>query len=64
MVEYAKKNPGKLTFASSGSGTSTHLRLEMLKLKAGIDILHVPYRESLKAAKSPVKQGFLRWVSA
>jgi tripartite-type tricarboxylate transporter receptor subunit TctC len=44
MVEYAKKNPGKLTFASSGSGTSTHLRLEMLKLKAGIDILHVPYR--------------------
>jgi putative tricarboxylic transport membrane protein len=44
MVEYAKNNPGKLTFASSGSGTSTHLRLEMLKLKAGIDILHVPYR--------------------
>jgi tripartite-type tricarboxylate transporter receptor subunit TctC len=44
MVEYAKKNPGKLTYASSGSGTSTHLRLEMLKLKAGIDILHVPYR--------------------
>jgi putative tricarboxylic transport membrane protein len=44
MVDYAKKNPGKLTFASSGSGTSTHLRLEMLKLKAGIDILHVPYR--------------------
>jgi tripartite-type tricarboxylate transporter receptor subunit TctC len=44
MIEYAKKNPGKLTYASSGSGTSTHLRLEMLKLKAGIDILHVPYR--------------------
>src|SRR5690242_14359219 len=44
MVAYAKQNPGKLTFASSGSGTSTHLRLEMLKLKAGIDILHVPYR--------------------
>jgi hypothetical protein len=39
-----QKEPGKLTFASSGSGTSTHLRLEMLKLKAGIDILHVPYR--------------------
>ena len=44
MVDYAKKHPGKLTFASSGSGTSTHLRLEMLKLKTGIDILHVPYR--------------------
>src|SRR6185436_5973811 len=44
MVEYAKKNPGKLTFGSSGNGTSTHLRLEMLKFKTGIDILHVPYR--------------------
>jgi tripartite-type tricarboxylate transporter receptor subunit TctC len=44
MVAYAKKNPGKLAYASSGSGTSTHLRIEALKLKAGIDILHVPYR--------------------
>lgn len=44
MVEYAKKNPGKLTFGSSGNGTSTHLRLEMLKHKMGIDILHIPYR--------------------
>ena len=44
MVEYAKKNPGKLNFGSSGSGTSTHLRLEMLKYKNGIDILHIPYR--------------------
>lgn len=44
LLEYAKKNPGKLAYASSGQGTSTHLRLEALKLKAGIDILHVPYR--------------------
>ena len=44
MIEYAKKNPGKLTFASSGNGTANHLRVEMLKLKTGIDILHVPYR--------------------
>jgi len=44
MLEYAKKNPGKLTYASSGNGTANHLRLEMLKLKAGVDILHVPYR--------------------
>ena len=44
LIEYAKKNPGKLTFASSGNGTANHLRIEMLKLKAGIDILHVPYR--------------------
>jgi tripartite-type tricarboxylate transporter receptor subunit TctC len=44
MVEYAKKNPGKLTYGSSGNGTATHLRLEMLKYKMGIDILHIPYR--------------------
>src|SRR5499426_3052321 len=44
MVEYAKKNPGKLTFGSSGNATSTHLRLEMLKFKTGVDILHIPYR--------------------
>ena len=44
LIEYAKKNPGKLSFASSGNGTANHMRLEMLKLKTGIDILHVPYR--------------------
>jgi tripartite-type tricarboxylate transporter receptor subunit TctC len=44
MVEYAKKNPGKLSFGSSGNGTANHMRLEMLKLKTGVDILHVPYR--------------------
>jgi tripartite-type tricarboxylate transporter receptor subunit TctC len=49
MVEYAKKNPGKLSYASAGLGTATHLRLEMLKHRAGIDILHVPYRGSADA---------------
>jgi tripartite-type tricarboxylate transporter receptor subunit TctC len=44
MIEYAKKNPGKLTYASSGNGTANHLRLEMIKYKTGVDILHVPYR--------------------
>jgi tripartite-type tricarboxylate transporter receptor subunit TctC len=44
MIDFAKMNPGKLAFGSSGLGTATQLRLEMLKLKAGIDILHVPYR--------------------
>jgi len=49
MVDYAKKNPGKLSFGSAGLGTATQLRLEMLKFKAGIDILHVPYRGSADA---------------
>jgi tripartite-type tricarboxylate transporter receptor subunit TctC len=44
MVEYAKKNPGKLAYGSSGNGTANHLRLEMIKHKLGLDILHVPYR--------------------
>ena len=44
LVAHAKANPGKLTFASPGVGTSTHLVGELLKLKAGIDIVHVPYR--------------------
>lgn len=49
MVDYAKKNPGKLSFGSAGLGTATQLRLEMLKFRAGIDILHVPYRGSADA---------------
>ena len=44
LVDYAKKNPGKLVFGSSGVGMGNHLKLEALKNKFGIDILHVPYR--------------------
>jgi tripartite-type tricarboxylate transporter receptor subunit TctC len=44
MIEYAKKNPGKIAFGSSGPGTVPHLRMEMLQLRAGIELLHVPYR--------------------
>jgi tripartite-type tricarboxylate transporter receptor subunit TctC len=44
MLDYAKANPGKLAFGSSGSGTGPHLRYEMLRYKTGVDILHVPYR--------------------
>ena len=49
MIDYAKANPGKLSYGSAGLGTSTHLRIEMLKYRAGIDILHVPYRGSADA---------------
>src|SRR5262245_1288635 len=44
LVAYAKSNPGKVTFGSSGYGTQPHMLGEMLKLMAGIDIVHVPYR--------------------
>jgi tripartite-type tricarboxylate transporter receptor subunit TctC len=49
MIDYAKKNPGKLNFGSAGLATGTHMRLEMLKYKTGVDIVHVPYRGSADA---------------
>src|SRR5262245_29431372 len=49
MIAYAKANPGKLAYGSAGLATSSHLRLEMLKVKTGIDILHVPYRGNADA---------------
>src|SRR5207248_1588660 len=44
FIAYAKANKGKITFASSGHGTSVHLSGELFKRMAGIDMLHVPYR--------------------
>ncbi|MBO9354853.1 tripartite tricarboxylate transporter substrate binding protein [Bordetella petrii] len=45
-IAYARQNPGKLTCASPGNGSSAHLGCELFKMKTGIDILHVPYRGS------------------
>jgi tripartite-type tricarboxylate transporter receptor subunit TctC len=44
FIAYAKGNPGKLTMASPGIGTSGHISGEMFKLMAGVDMIHVPYR--------------------
>ncbi|MGQ0578498.1 MAG: Bug family tripartite tricarboxylate transporter substrate binding protein [Betaproteobacteria bacterium] len=49
LVALAKKHSGKLTFGSSGYGSSPHLSGELFKQAAGIDILHVPYRGSAPA---------------
>jgi tripartite-type tricarboxylate transporter receptor subunit TctC len=49
LVAYAKANPGKLTYASPGVGTYTHVAMEYLKHLTGADILHVPYRGSTPA---------------
>lgn len=46
LVSYAKQNPGKLVYGSPGLGTSIHMRFEMLQLRAGINLLHIPYRGS------------------
>ena len=46
LVAMAKKEPGKLSFASSGAGASTHMSAELFKAMTGTDILHVPYKGS------------------
>ena len=44
LIDYAKKNPGKVSYATSGAGTSQHLGGELLNHAAGIDMTHVPYK--------------------
>ncbi len=44
FIAYAKANPGKLSYGSAGSGSAPHLATELLKQRAGIDIVHVPYK--------------------
>ena len=46
LVAYAKANPGKLNYASSGIGTIIHLNAELFKMLTGTDIVHVPYKGS------------------
>ena len=49
LIELARKNPGGLTFASAGNGTTSHLSGELLKSLAGVDMVHVPYKGSAPA---------------
>jgi tripartite-type tricarboxylate transporter receptor subunit TctC len=44
LIALAKKSPGKLSYATPGSGTAMHLSVELLKTQAGIDLVHVPYK--------------------
>ena len=50
LIEHAKANPGKVTFASPGTGAVSHLCLELFKARTGVDIVHVPYRGGAPAA--------------
>jgi tripartite-type tricarboxylate transporter receptor subunit TctC len=49
VINAAKREPGKITFASSGNGTNLHLTGELFKSMAGVDIVHVPYKGSAPA---------------
>lgn len=44
FLEYARKNPGRLSYGSVGSGSASHLTMELLKSDAGVFIVHIPYR--------------------
>jgi tripartite-type tricarboxylate transporter receptor subunit TctC len=49
-IAYAKANPGRLTYATSGIATTNHLTMEELSVKEGVELVHVPYRASNEAA--------------
>jgi tripartite-type tricarboxylate transporter receptor subunit TctC len=49
LIAYARANPGKLTFASAGPGTASHLAGELFKTMAKVDLLHVPYKGNVPA---------------
>jgi len=68
LVAYAKANPGKLQFGTSGVASPHHLAGELLKLKTGIDIVHVPYRGGALSANDlaggHVPMAFLSYSAA
>ena len=49
LIAYAKKNPGKISFGSSGVGAAAHLTSELMKQVAGVDMVHVPYKGTAPA---------------
>jgi tripartite-type tricarboxylate transporter receptor subunit TctC len=62
VIAYAKKNPGKLNYGSSGVGASPNLSVELLKLEAAIDIVHVPYKGAA-IAMADVMSGHLELMT-
>jgi len=54
LIALAKKEPGKLAYATPGSGTAMHLSVEMLKTSSGIDLVHVPYKGGAPAQQDVV----------
>lgn len=57
LIAYAKKNPGKLAFASDGNGTTAHLGVELFKSMTGTHMLHVPYKAATAAITDLISGG-------
>jgi tripartite-type tricarboxylate transporter receptor subunit TctC len=54
LIELAKKEPGKIAYATPGSGTAMHLSVELLKTTAGVDLVHVPYKGGTPAQQDVI----------
>ena len=54
LIDYAKKHPGELNYGSAGTGSATHLNMELFKSMAGVNIVHVPYKGSTQARQDVV----------
>lgn len=54
LIAYAKERPGKLNFASSGQGSTSHLVMELIKADAKLDLVHVPYRGGSPAIQAVI----------
>jgi len=54
LIDYARKNPGKVNFGSAGGGSITHLAGELLKSEAKVDLVHVPYKGAAPAVSDLV----------
>jgi tripartite-type tricarboxylate transporter receptor subunit TctC len=54
LIAYAKKNPGKVTYASSGVGSIAHVAGELFRQQAGVDLVHVPYKGDAPAMNDVV----------
>ena len=54
LIAYAKANPGKISFGSSGVGSATHLTFELLKQTAGIDMVHIPFKGTAPALTAEI----------
>jgi tripartite-type tricarboxylate transporter receptor subunit TctC len=68
LIEFAKKNPNKVTYASAGTGSSHHLYAEQFRYLADIEIIHIPYKggapASIALSSSEVQMGFLSYPLA
>jgi tripartite-type tricarboxylate transporter receptor subunit TctC len=57
IIELARRDPGKLSYATPGSGTAMHLAMEQLKIAAGIDLVHVAYKGGAPALQDVLSGG-------